>query len=354
MKAAADNPAVTVLMPVYNGEEHLGEAIDSILGQTFQDFELLAMDDGSMDRSRAIIRSYGDSRIRLVENEKNIGQTATLNRGLDLARGCWIARADQDDICLPRRLETQAAFLEKNPCFAAVGSRVIEIDRSGKVKRKLKVPTYEAQIRLRLVTENPFAHSAVMYSAEVARDLGGYDTGYYFIEDWELWSRMLAKGHRITNLPEYLIKYRRYGESSTNRYFAERRHEEIPRLIGRSLKELAGIDLTEEEVSLFYQARYLPQKISSEKVDQALELCQGIIGKLENRYSSRTERRELGHLEGFLSLHLAFAARRVGKMALARSIYGGMIRRGQSPLASILRYAATYFGGRLWSKLSGE
>ncbi|MEA1997137.1 MAG: glycosyltransferase family A protein, partial [Gemmatimonadota bacterium] len=110
-------PLVTVLMPVYNGEEHLGEALDSLLGQAFEDFELLAIDDGSTDGSGKILESRKDSRVRVVKNRENLGQTATLNRGLELAKGELIARADQDDIYLKDRLGKQAAFLNAHSDF---------------------------------------------------------------------------------------------------------------------------------------------------------------------------------------------------------------------------------------------
>ncbi|HKQ33129.1 MAG TPA: glycosyltransferase family A protein, partial [Thermodesulfobacteriota bacterium] len=120
-------PKVTVLMTVYNGEKFLNEAIDGILNQTFRDFEFLIINDGSTDGSREIIKSYKDPRINLVDNESNIGLTASLNRGLSLAGGEYIARQDADDISLPERLEKQISILERNPDIALLGSWYLEI-----------------------------------------------------------------------------------------------------------------------------------------------------------------------------------------------------------------------------------
>ncbi len=117
-----EKPRVTVLMSVYNGEKYLREAIDSILNQTFKDFEFLIIDDGSTDSSADIIRSYTDFRIRLIQNEKNIGLTRSLNKGLKLAKGEYIARMDVDDISLPIRFEKQVSFLDKYEDVKLVGS----------------------------------------------------------------------------------------------------------------------------------------------------------------------------------------------------------------------------------------
>ena len=114
-------PLITVLMPVYNGAKYLNEAIDSILNQTFSDFELLIIDDGSTDQSIDLIKAYNDPRIKLIVNKKNIGQSATLNKGLELARGKYIARMDQDDISMPERLKKQMGFMDEYPKFAVPG-----------------------------------------------------------------------------------------------------------------------------------------------------------------------------------------------------------------------------------------
>ena len=116
------NPKVTVLMPVYNGEKYLKEAITSILLQTFDDFEFLIINDGSSDASVDIIQSFRDPRIRLVHNDTNIGLIATLNKGLKLAHGKYVARMDQDDISLPRRLEKQTYFMDNNPDVGVCGT----------------------------------------------------------------------------------------------------------------------------------------------------------------------------------------------------------------------------------------
>ena len=124
-------PVVSVIMPVFNGEAHLKEAIESILTQTFDDFELIIVNDGSKDRSGEIIRSFTDKRIRYMENDQNRGLIYSLNRAIDTAVGRYIARMDADDVCFPDRLEVQKKWLERNPCTSVVASFSETIDDSG-------------------------------------------------------------------------------------------------------------------------------------------------------------------------------------------------------------------------------
>ena len=150
------DPKVTVLMPIYNGERYLGEAIDSILGQTLRDFELLIIDDGSTDGSRGIIESYSDSRINLVRNDCNLGLVATLNRGLELSRGDYIARMDCDDIALPTRLEKQVQYMDHNPEVGLCGTCYQWFDE--KSTKTVLLAEDDGSIRLTLAFENAFGH----------------------------------------------------------------------------------------------------------------------------------------------------------------------------------------------------
>lgn len=203
---------VTVIMPVYNGEAYVREAIDSILGQTFGDFELLAIDDGSGDRSAEIIGSYTDPRIRLVRNEVNLGVVQTLNRGLDLARGTFIARMDCDDRSLPERFARQIAFLSTHPEVGVCGTWMESIgDRTGYVWR---YPTDPERIRCSLVFESVLAHPSVMMRRELIERLGlRYSLAYKHAEDYGLWVDA-AEHFALANLPEVLVQYRKHGEQT--------------------------------------------------------------------------------------------------------------------------------------------
>ncbi|BAZ09729.1 glycosyl transferase family protein [Calothrix sp. NIES-4071] len=211
-------PKVTVLMAVYNGERYLKEAIESILNQTFQDFEFLIINDGSCDSTREIIKSYQDSRIRLVENSSNLGLTRSLNKGLKLAEGEFIVRQDADDISEPERLSKQVAFLETHFNVALVGTWYKEIDAWGNLIGNRKLPCDCTKIRWDILFYCPFVHSAMMLRKSIViKQIGLYDEAFVYAQDYDLWSR-IARSLPVANLNEYLIKLRINPESMTATY----------------------------------------------------------------------------------------------------------------------------------------
>ena len=206
MSAADMTPRVTVLMPVYNGEEHLREAIESILGQTYRDFEFLIIDDGSTDRSAEVIGAYRDPRIRLVQNETNLGLIATLNRGLALSTGEFICRMDQDDISLPERITRQVTFMESHPEIAVCGAwfRKFGAGRSKVVRWQ----TDPDGIRCGLLFDAMVGHPTVMLRRDFLRKFDlQYDPAYKNAEDFALWVRVAEHGD-LANLDEVLLNYR--------------------------------------------------------------------------------------------------------------------------------------------------
>lgn len=196
-------PRVTILMPVYNAERFLKEAIDSVLQQTFSDFEFLILDDGSTDRSVAIIQSYSDPRIRLYQNESNQGISATLNKGIELAATEVIARMDADDICYPDRLQKQWEYLQAHPDCALVSSRVRVITETGTVIRQddYKSPYYYYN----LTFECWIYHPTITFRKAAVQEIGGYTVSYS--EDFELFWH-LSRKYKMHNLPEVLLDYR--------------------------------------------------------------------------------------------------------------------------------------------------
>jgi len=202
-------------MSVYNGEKYLRQAIDSILTQTFLDFEFLIINDGSTDKSLEIIESYNDARIRLIDNGKNIGLIASLNKGIAAARGKYIARMDADDISLPSRLEEQYNFLEANTDIALCGSWAEIIDERGDVCGQYTYPPLDNRaIKKLLFWHNPFIHPTVMIRRDVFCEISPYRASFKYIEDYELWSRVLSK-FAGANIDKFLIKYRRHSGSIT-------------------------------------------------------------------------------------------------------------------------------------------
>lgn len=213
-------PRVTVLMSVHNGEAFVAEAVDSILRQTFRDFELLAIDDGSTDTTADILDRYDDSRVRVLRNEENIGLTRSLNLGLAAARGEFVARQDADDLSEPERLACQVAFLDENGDVALVGAQGRGVDDDGKFFSLSGWPksTSSLAIRWQLMFDSPFVHTAVMFRRRVVwQILGGYNETFRASQDFELWSRM-AERYNLRNLPDELIVFRARRDSVSRLY----------------------------------------------------------------------------------------------------------------------------------------
>ena len=208
------NPEVSVVLPLYNGEKYLQEAIDSILRQTFPDFELVILDDGSTDTSSAIAKSYNDPRIRFYRQE-NAGLAAALNNAIGYAKGKYIARMDQDDISSEKRLEIEHRFLEENIAIGLVGTWISIIDDRGKLVAHKKEPVTPHEIRRKIQTYNCFNHGTVMFRRSVYDQAGGYLVAFPEStpnEDYSLWLRMLefCEGE---NIPQFLYFWRRHPES---------------------------------------------------------------------------------------------------------------------------------------------
>lgn len=206
-----DNPKISVVMTVFNAEPFLKEAIDSILGQSFEDFEFIIIDNASADRSRNIIASYKDSRILFIENERNLGQSKALNIGIRKARGEFIARMDADDISLPRRFQEQYDYLQKNGSIAVVGSWYLEIDEKGRTIREFRLPTDPWEIKTYLIGSSALSyhcipHPIVLMRKQALLDAGLYNEGY-IVQDFDLWVRISRK-YLLSNLGKVLFKYR--------------------------------------------------------------------------------------------------------------------------------------------------
>ncbi len=208
-----NNPKISVIMPVYNGEKYLKEAIDSILNQTFTDFEFIIINDGSTDESETIIKSYNNEKIRLINNQINSGLTKALNKGLGIARGRYIARQDADDISMSNRFEIQYNFLKSNPNIALIGGWAKIIDEKGKQIRDEKKPLSFEEIKFHILFQNPFIHSTIFFRKDIIQKIGGYSEKYKHAEDFELYSRLIKKDYSITNIPIFLIKYRIHKDS---------------------------------------------------------------------------------------------------------------------------------------------
>ncbi|MCH8519038.1 glycosyltransferase [Candidatus Gracilibacteria bacterium] len=210
-------PKISVIMPVYNTALYLPEAIESILSQSFTDFEFLIIDDGSTDGSYEICKSYAlqDIRIKLSHNEKNMGISYTRNKLIELANSEYIAPQDSDDISLPHRLELSYEYLQSHLKTAVVSGDNIIIDEQGNTIGKR---TYSNDIKNTILKKSPISQGSSMFRKEVFESLGGYDPALNYAEDYDLWLRVYQAGHDIYNLNSELYKVRiRTGQSKSDK-----------------------------------------------------------------------------------------------------------------------------------------
>lgn len=227
------NSKITVLMPVYNAEKYLRGAIESILDQTFADFEFLIIDDGSTDKSLNIINSYNDPRIKLIRNTKNLGIIKTLNRGLSLAKGVYIARMDADDISTQDRLEKQVNFMDDHLEIGVCGSWVKIFTHFKFLGYVIKLPTNPEDIKLDLRRRNVIQHPSVILRKSLFDEFGlRYLNNFRHAEDYDLWVRA-SKLFPLANLPEVLLYYR-YSPKSVGDLYA---NEQLV-----NAKKIGGVD----------------------------------------------------------------------------------------------------------------
>lgn len=200
-------PRVSVFIPVYNREAYVGAAIESVLRQSFQDFEILLIDDGSTDLSVEVLRSYDDRRIRVVRNERNLGQPETRNRGLALARGQYIAMLDSDDVARPDRLSRQVAFLDRHQDCVEVGGWTRSMDEAGHLLKKTKrQPPAPDDVHAQLLFRCSLSHTTIMGRTDVLRKYR-YRKSFLRCQDYDLHVR-LARHHAIANIPHILTHVR--------------------------------------------------------------------------------------------------------------------------------------------------
>jgi len=208
--------AISILMPVRNGERFVVEAVESVLSQTFADLELLVLDDGSADSTPQILERLARADSRLVVHRRQPGRNLAeaLNAAAELSRAPLLARLDADDVALPERLRLQTEFLDENPDVALLGGQALLIDERGREFGRAEYPTGDGELQQALRERNPFVHSAIAMRREAFEAVGGYRDNFDHAEDLDLWLR-LAAGRQIANLPQPVVKYRIHGDQQT-------------------------------------------------------------------------------------------------------------------------------------------
>ncbi len=237
---------VSVVLPAYNSELYIGEAIHSLLEQSYSNFELIIINDGSTDTTEAIISSFEDKRIRYYFNEKNLGLIATLNRGIDLCTGEFIVRMDADDMSLYRRIEKQVDFMQRHPEIAVAGSWYYAFTMENGVE--VKGQTDPEILKSTLLFNTCLCHPATIIRKSVLDKYNfKYDPAYTNLEDYELWLR-ISKVAQLSNVPEFLFRYRSHDTQISKLHNAHQK-ELADSLRSRYLKEM-GFVFSENELSI--------------------------------------------------------------------------------------------------------
>lgn len=249
------NPKVSVVMAVWQGERYLEQAVESILSQTWTDYEFIIVDDGSTDSTACILQKYAacDPRIVLLNNPRNVGLTKSLNQALSVSQGTYIARQDADDISLPQRLESQVTFLERHPDIGLLGSAYHVINTRGETLATHVQPPGDAEIRWQMLFHNAFCHTSVMWRRAV---LGAKDTLYeeqcHYSQDYALWVKLLRRSS-AANLHIPLVAHRVHDASieATTRGAQQQTAtsiaiEEICRLLGIELVDISDVTTLRE------------------------------------------------------------------------------------------------------------
>jgi glycosyltransferase involved in cell wall biosynthesis len=215
-------------MPVYNGEKYILQAIESVLNQSYQHFEFIIIDDGSTDRSAAIVKGFSDTRIRYEKNEKNLGLIASLNKAVMLCNGAYLARIDSDDVCVTRRLEKQLSVFLGDSKIGVVGSMAEIIDAEGRSKGLFKVPQDNFEIKCGMLFNNQIIHPGVMIKRTVLDQFGPqfFDSRDLHVEDYGLWVKMLHHTD-FFNIQEPLLKYRIHDSNISTLYSDEQERNSL-------------------------------------------------------------------------------------------------------------------------------
>jgi glycosyltransferase involved in cell wall biosynthesis len=272
------NPKITVLMPVYNCELYIREAVDSILNQTFADFEFLILDDASTDATVAIIKTYNDPRIQLIQKPQNSGYTNSLNNGLSIAKGEYIARMDGDDISLPERFAKQVAFMDANPEVVVCGC-AFQILGSDKISSGCE---FNDDIKLAMLKESCIGHPTAMIRKSILEKNNIlYDNKMEPAEDYDLWVRLLSFG-KLHNLQEILLYYRNHEQQiSVTKKEKQRSKANVSRF---NMVNYLGYSFTDEEKRIYQKVFSHTEKFDFDEVNVFFKVKEALINQNINGF----------------------------------------------------------------------
>lgn len=282
-EAITTGPLVSVLMPVYNAEKHLRAAMDSILAQAYTNIEFVIVNDGSRDGSEALIRSYRDSRIRLLVNSGNKGLIYSLNYGIASCNGKYIARMDADDVSLPERIGEQVKFMEQHPEVGVCGCDYSQFNDSGETT--YKALSVHDEVLSQMIFNSSVVHPSLMLRRSVLQELDPvFNAGYQHSEDYELWSKLILRT-QFSAVPKHLFRYRIHGGQVTQKH--QEQQQISASKVRKELLTRLGFSYTEEEVQLL--SRMAGHRLFDDK--HQLDLLEQFLKRLiaQNETSRRID-----------------------------------------------------------------
>lgn len=340
-------PRITVLMTVYNGAAYLRHSIESVLRQTFEDFEFLIIDDHSCDDSLAIAQSYKDNRIVVYSNPENKGQIKSLNLGLKLAKANYVARLDADDLAFPHWLKRQLFGMEKNPHCAVMSAQAAIIDTQGKIVRTLKIPFNHDQIILRSLISTPINHVGSLMRKDAILRQGGYDENFKISADYKLWSRLIQKGEKIASSKGILVAIRVHEDSLSVVEINKANFSETSQIMRENISLMTDRRLSEEEAARLWKTVFQASSLNDGEFKEGVLILEDVYCKLK-----RTCAIDKGVAEKFLRNQLLkiyvkrmFFKIRLGEAQAVRLTAGDYMKRYGFLNAAFLFYLASFLGG---------
>lgn len=267
-------------MALYNGGDYLKHSIRSVLNQTHADFEFLIINDCSTDNSLQVIASFNDQRIKVHHNASNIGQTKSLNVGLKLACGEYIARMDADDVAFPFWLEKQLESVQKHPDRSVISTYVTAIDEHNRIKKVYKPASTMEDLILRSFIASPVNHVGSVLRKKDILECGGYDEQYKTAADYDLWGKLLRSGKRMTTTQQFLAAIREHDRSLSRLARGKRELSEIIDIAKKNISAFSSVKVNDTQVEQICQAHYLPESLTIGEFDAAIRITQTIYANL--------------------------------------------------------------------------
>lgn len=281
--------SLSVLMTVYNGGQYLRHAVESVLKQSYSDFEFLIVNDASTDGTQDILNAYQDRRIRIIQNPCNQGQTVSLNIGLREARSEYIARIDADDIAFPHWLQSQINFLKNNGAVDVLSAGLVTFGEKGLGKAYFS-PSCRDDILLKAIIKSPINHGSALIKKDAILNIGGYNNNYKIAADYGVWTNLLRQNGCITSNPDIVMAIRRHADSESEKNRLTQMLKEFTEISRQHVQFLTEMDLTEEESLLMCRAHYDEGGLNRQDFLRAVKIHKNVYASLRQDLNLNKEK----------------------------------------------------------------